>query len=41
MRLFHQEAMLDDDYTKEYYLDAEQIYNRRTPLVAKAMFHGL
>jgi hypothetical protein len=37
MRLFHQEV-LDDDYTKKYYLDAEQTYNRRTPLVAKAMF---
>jgi hypothetical protein len=27
MRLFRQEAMLDDDYIKEYYLDSEQIYN--------------
>jgi hypothetical protein len=32
MRLFHQEAMLDDDYTKEYYLDAEQIYNKEDSL---------
>jgi hypothetical protein len=39
MRLFHQEAMLDDDYVKEYYLDSEQIYNQGgLTLVAKAMF---
>ncbi len=39
MRLFHLEAMLDDDYIKEYYLDSEQIYHQGgITLVAKAMF---
>ena len=39
MRLFHREAMLDDDYIKEYYLDSEQILNQGgLTLVAKAMF---
>ena len=39
MRLFHREAMLDDDYIREYYLDSEQILNQGgLTLVAKAMF---
>ena len=39
MRIFHREAMLDDDYIKDYYLDSEQIYNQRgLTLVARTMF---
>jgi hypothetical protein len=39
MRIFHREAMLDEDYIKEYYLDSEQILNQGgLTLVAKAMF---
>jgi hypothetical protein len=39
MRLFHREAMLDEEYIEEYYLDSEQILNQGgLTLVAKAMF---
>jgi hypothetical protein len=39
MRLFHREAMLDEEYIKEYYLDSEQILNQGgLTLVARAMF---